>query len=274
VASSTASWTIVQYADGPSSDAFTDQQTGDKEGDIVGNASNPSLYKMFDDNGTVNVHTDGTLSFRVRIAAEANPPGFQGAFYVGMDVNNDSVVDLFAGAINKGSVSIVGFFAPGTGLNISPSTTTIETTTPLYSEAISPTNYNWQGVTTGVSGNDPAATTNDADAGGKQDFFLSIALPFNRAVAALSATFPGFNDQSPMSFIAATSQNPNSLNQDLNAVNGSLDSSNSFRDLGAVTRMYSSSGTAALPEPTSEGLLIGSALLAIAGRPKRRNGWA
>jgi hypothetical protein len=265
VVSSTDNWTVIQYPNGPSTDAFTDQQTGDKEGDIVGNSLNPSLYKMFDDNGTVNVHTDGTLSFRVRIAAEANPPGFQGAFYVGMDVNNDGAVDLFAGAINKGSVSIVGYFTP-TGTANSPGGSNINDSTPFYSEAITATNYNWQGVTTGVAGNDPSATTNDVDGGGKQDFFLSLALPFNQAVAALNALLPGFNDLSSMTFIAATSQNANSINQDLNMVNGNITSTSSFKNLGAVSLLYSSIGTAAIPEPTSAGLLLGGALVALARR--------
>lgn len=244
------------YPSGAASDPFRDQQTGDLEGDIVGTAANPSLYKAFDDGGTPDNHTDGSIGLRVRIAGESNPPGFTGAFYVGLDANGDGKIDLFIGALTGGSTATVGLFAPGTGANNSPSTTSIQTKSPLYSETISTSNYNWQGVTLGASGNDPTATTNDVDGGGQQDFFLSIVLPFNQVVAALNSLgFSGVTDQTAMSFIAATSQNTNSLNQDLNGVNGGLSSSSTFAQLGGLTLPYSSSGALPIPEPSSIGLL-------------------
>src|ERR1700746_3782438 len=73
VTSPTTNWTPVTYASG-NSDPSTDQQTGSEEGDIVGNTTHPAFYTAFGDAGTPSL-TDGTIGFRGRLGADANPAG-------------------------------------------------------------------------------------------------------------------------------------------------------------------------------------------------------
>src|SRR5204863_3091912 len=103
-------------------DPTNDQQTGQGDADIVGNALNPGLYSNFD--GTY-------MYYRVRLGAtdlKSGLPDFSSeVFWVGLDANHDGALDLFIGVDNSGSNQNLTFQATGPGLNNSPSTTTIVT---------------------------------------------------------------------------------------------------------------------------------------------------
>lgn len=254
IASPTTTWTPVLYANN-NPDPSKDQQTGSAEGDIVGNALNPSVYTTFGNAGTPSL-TDGTLAFRIRIGADMSPGGFKTALFVGIDGNSDGALDLFLGINNSGAANTIGIWDPGSGLNVSPSTTTL-VSTPLVSYAMTAANYSWTQVT---ATNDPKATSFDLDAGGptEPDFFLSYSIPFADIVAQLAANgIVGFNENSTMSYVVATATQANSLNQDLNGVAGSVNSSLTWSQLGVQSNAMTPAGVAVVPEMESAFGIIG-----------------
>lgn len=267
VASSTTNWTAITYT-GSNPDPSSDQQTGGGEGDIVGNLSHPSAYTTFGNAGTPSL-TDGTIGFRVRVGADSNPPGFDGALMVGIDANRDGALDLFIGVNNSGSQAIVAIWNPGTGLNISPSTTTIGNT-PLVSYVQTATNYSYTAVTLSI---DPSVgTATDINADGKNDYFLTFSVPFMDVVAQLAARgITGFTEDTPLSYVVATSTQGNSLNQDLNGVPKTYDTNASWATLGANSNTISSSGVYAVPEPGTATLLLSAAACGVLrSRPRKR----
>src|SRR6266571_2187471 len=94
IGDSTTTWTPILYPNNNNPDPSNDQQTGSEEGDIVGNVAHPSVYTIFANAGTPSL-TDGTLAFRIRVGADANPPGFKGAAFIGIDANGNGSLDLF-----------------------------------------------------------------------------------------------------------------------------------------------------------------------------------
>ena len=98
--SSTTAWTKISYTGTQQCDYFSDQQTGNKASDLVGNAANGAFYTHFDDAGTPSL-TDGTLSFRTRLsqAKSSSDVTFDYTLFVGMDVNLDEALDLFVRTI-------------------------------------------------------------------------------------------------------------------------------------------------------------------------------
>jgi hypothetical protein len=244
--SPTTLWTAVAYPNNNYPDPFSDQQTGGKESDIVGTTNTPSFYKRFDDGGTPANLTDGQLAFRLRLAQQDNPPGFTGAAFVGIDGNADGALDIFVGVNNQGSGNKVGIWDAGPGLNISPSTTTMASS-PRFSYTPTTANYDWSAVSLTL---DPGATTLDVDGGGKTDYFLTWIVPFADVVSALAANgVAGFNQNTAMALVSATATQDNSLNQDLNGVAGSVNSSLTWTQLGAATFPYSADGIQPVPEP-------------------------
>ena len=63
------------------------------------------------------------------------------------------------------------------------------------------------------------------------------------------------NENTPLRSIAATSQQQNSLNQDLNGIGKTFDSSATWSQLGGFTNTMNATGVAAVPEPSAS--LIG-----------------
>lgn len=250
-ASVTTDWTAILYPSSPVvPDPSSDQQTGSKESDIVGNSSHPALFARFYNGGTPSL-TDGQLAFRLRLAEEANPPGYSGAAFIGINGNTDAALDLFIGVNNSGSTAHVGIWRAGSGANISPSTTSI-VTPPMFSYALTAANYSWTPVNATI---DPSAQTFDVDNGGLTDRFLSFVVPFADVVSSMALVgVANFNENSIVTYVAATATQANSLNQDLNGVNGGVNSSSTWAVLGALSTAYSSS-LAQVPEPTSLMLL-------------------
>jgi hypothetical protein len=227
----TTSWNVIRYGGNPSTDPSTDQQTGSAEGDIVGNSTHASAYVMFDNAGTPST-TDGNLLFRVRLGADANPAGFQFAFMVGLITDRSAGrIDLFLGVNNSGSGNHIGIFNPGTGLNVSPNTTTI-VSPALVSYTQTAANYHWGAVTPTL---DPVATNFDLDGGGNVDHFLSFSVPFSTIVAQLAAKGITADENTAFSYVIATSTQGNSLNQDLMGVGAGYSTSATWASLGVLS---------------------------------------
>ena len=244
VTSPTNNWTVVPTID---LDPGKDQQTGQTDADLVGIVADPGFYTGFD--GT-------NIYFRVRLGSvsDSHTNAFKNTFWIGIDANGDGALDLFIGVDNQGSTTSIGFFAPGTGANNSPSTTTIQNANPTYQIAETATNYNYQLVNNTL---DPTLTNADLDADGNTDVFLSIAVPFFGAsgTATLQGALAGLaslsvTQNTGFSYITATSTQTNSLNQDIGGINGQVNSSLTYQQLGAISPKITGSGVV-IPEPGS-----------------------
>jgi large repetitive protein len=237
--SPTTQWVPILYGNGNYPDPSADQQTGSAESDIVGNVSEPSLYMQYN---------SGYLGFRLRVGADVSPAGFKGDAFVGLDANGGAALNLFIGVDNSGSPNQLGIWDPGAGLNTSPSTTSI-VSTPIFSYTETATDYGFTPVNATIN---PGATNFDLNADGKPDQFLTFYVPFTNIVSALAAKgITGFTTNSPMQLVAATATQPNSLNEDLNGVNGGINSSLTWSQLGGITLSYSPDGVAPIPEPSA-----------------------
>lgn len=255
--SSTESWAIILYSPGNVPDAFADQQAGSFEGDFVGNTNHPSFYTAFDNGDTPDIYTDGQIAFRFRMAGDKNPTGFNGCAFVGMDLDRNGSLDVFAGINNSGSHDMLGlWWADGSA--ISPNTTALAKT-PTFSYAETADNYSWMAVS---SLKNPSGTLTDVDGGGNPDFYLSFVVPFSDFITMVKNNgFADFNDRAIVTYMAATATQPNNLNQDINGLNGGVSSPLSWASLGVLSLEIPVHGATPLPIPEPSSLV----LLAIAG---------
>ncbi len=255
-------WTVL----GGTYDYLADQQTGQPAGDIVGVGANQGFFTTFNPNGAVS-HTDGTLGFRLRLDAAggpANKPAFDRVAWVGLDANADAVLDAFIGLGLQGSAEVLGIFAPGNSANTSPNTTSINSR-PVTEYALTSANYNYRPVNYLTDG----GTTNDVTASttGDPDYYVSFMVPFADVVSFLTGRSIAVTDQSPLRYVVATSTQLNSLNQDLGGVNGGVNSSLSWGQLGGFSSFVDASGT---PIPEPEPLALALAATGVLAACRRR----
>ena len=266
VTSPTTEWTTILYP-GTFSDYPLDVQATSIDLDIVGDGDNPGFYSRFDNGGTDTLGTDGWLGFRLRLAGDQSPLGFSGQAWVGADVDGNGSLDIFIGT----NASTISIHDAGTGANTSPSTTSIESTA-VWSTAATADLYDWSPVSVSL---DPPITHFDIDNDNKPDtdHFLTFVVPFAELVAAVETLtgLTAFNDASSLAYVAATASQGQTLNSDLNAVDGGVNSSISWTDLGGITPTLGVDGEPyAVPEPSLAALLLGLASLGIFVVRKRR----
>ncbi|WP_367874271.1 hypothetical protein [Luteolibacter sp. Populi] len=248
-------------------DYLADQQTGQPAGDIVGVGNNAGFFTTFNDNGSASA-TDGTLGFRLRLdAAGGNDknPSFDRVAWVGVDADGNGSVDAFLGLGNQGNSSSLGIYAPGSSANTSPNTTSIAASAS-FSYAIGASNYNYRAVdylTDGGTSNDATTATS-----GDADYYLSFLVPFNDLVSYLATKNINISDQSPLRYVVATSTQHNSLNQDLGGVNGGINSTSTWTELGGFSQTTNAMGTV-VPEPSA--FAIGASLLLLGALRRRRD---
>ena len=247
-------WVAVPYTTSP--DFADDQLTGANEADLVGDMSNPALFTAFDDAGTPSL-TDGTIAFRLRFGADENPLGFKHVGLVGIDVDQNQSVDILIVVDNKGGSPEIAIRRV-TGAGTSPSTTGINRSSGIvYSQNAS--NYSWLSV----SAVDPGLPA-DLDGDGN-DYYLSFSVPFADLVAQVNAlAIPGFGGLTQITevlFVAGSSTNSNSVNQDWSGPNGGTNWSQPWASVGGFSQPMT------IPEPGTAALLaLGTALLAHVGR--------
>lgn len=244
-------------------DPAQDEQTGISESDIVGDLATAALYWQFDDGGTMDT-ADGSIGFRVRLAAESQAQGFGAFFVIGIDADLDGAIDIFVGVANRGNPDAIAIFDPGTGANTGPSTTSLMTPA-LQTFVETSLNYDWSPVTDTI---DPGVTTLDFDMQGDNDYFLTFVVSFNAIVTELAATGITLTDETQLQFIAATSNQANALNQDLGGIDGGINSSATWAALGGFSEVITASGLFT-PEPGT-GWLLTSGLLGLAAARRRR----
>ena len=233
-------------------DYSADQQTGQASADIVGAGTNYGFLMSFDDNGDTS-STDGDLAFRIRFndaGDKQNPPNFKNVVWVGIDADLNGSIDVFLGldAPSNGGTPTLSIRDSGTAANTSPSTTSISSSS-FWSTAATSTNYNYRAV----DFNSDGGTTNDAGGDTNPDFYVSFMVPFQQVVNFLNTQSISITDHSPLRYIVATSQQTNSLNQDLGGVNGEIGSTTTWEALGGF-----SNTVALVPEPSSGLLAFGS----------------
>lgn len=258
IASPTNLWKEIVYP-GTTSDFVTDEQAKSIDRDLVGDADHAAFFTRFDDNSTEADRTDGEIAFRMRMAGDQPPPGFGGQMWIGADIDANGSLDIFIGAND----SLISIHSAGTDLNISPNTTSVEATPFWSTPAVPGDNYLWTEVTPAL---DPDATNFDIDAvkKGSPDYFLTFKLSFNAFVVAVNTITPltDFDDTAPLAYVAATASQGQTLNADLNGVDGGVNSSISWVDLDAISPQISVDGEIFnAPEPSATGLAIAGACL-------------
>lgn len=260
---SSSSWISL----GDNFDFSGDQGTGIPASDIVGNGVNPGFYTSFDDAGTPSL-TDGFVAFRVRLNTAGNGGAFTGNVWFGIDADMSGSIDAFIGVGTQGQSTTLGIHDAGTGLNTSPNTTSIASLTPLYTFAAVPTpsasaNFNYRAVTAADGG---AQSVVDYGGDGNPDYYLSCIVSFNSLVNFITANTinpqtsqPVFNAQNPFNqnslvrYVVTTSNQRNTLNQDIGGIGDTEDRSQTWVQLGGF------SNTVTVPEVSSTLLaLIGS----------------
>ncbi len=276
ISSPTTDWVAVPYGPTLLGDPQGDHQTGQGEADIVGSTGNvatslSSFYFKYVSGGTP---TTGTIYYRVRVGGDQSPVGFKSVLLIGLDANKDGKLDLFMGIDNSGQNNGIYMWRPGTGLNISPSTTTVQTKTPIKKYTETAANYYFNSVTSTSStagvALDPTADTaarQDFNSATGTDYLISFSVPFADLVAALSAQGIAFNSNSPITYVMGTSTQANAFNQDLNGVSGGTSSTLTWGALGVLTQPINSSGTVvnSAPVNTVSGSRTANGSLAVSG---------
>jgi hypothetical protein len=242
---------------GVAKDPQGDSQAGAADTDIVGNLTHGSMYTAFDDNSTTSP-LDDTLLFRIRIDNPTALDRFAGVIVVGIDANNDGRIDIFISVDGRSNGQVVRILEPGTGLNISPNTTT---TSPLPVGWL-PNNgiYPFTGVNYSVV---PITQQTDShwdgvwDIGGdgNADVFVSWRVSMTDLATVLAKPSPvdrngiygprgpagiaGFDQNTPVRYVSFTQTQTGPINGDLNGVGASYDRNATFQSLGAATALMS-----------------------------------
>ena len=278
----TNEWNPIQYP-GTTSDFAGDEQATSVDADLIGNETYAAVYSNYYDGGTASSvnNTDGELGFRVRLAGDKPTTGFSEVLWLGLTLQGvgDSLgtdIDIFVGYNAAGNT--IGVYSPGIGDNVSPSTTTIDSTNEkstvpgeFWTIPETTANYNWSEVTS--IDTLPAGDENldGSTAGGRNniDHLLTFIVPIsflNEAILDIKGV--EFTDETAFGIVAATSKNLNTLNQDLNGVDGDINSGTTWENLNAISPLMTSDGTA-VPEPATTALLLGIASFFILGVRKR-----
>jgi hypothetical protein len=118
---------------------------------------------------------------------------------------------------------------------------------------------------------DPTSLNFDLNADGRTDQFLTFFVPFADVASALATQNINFTTNSVMGLMAATATQPNSLNEDLNGVNGGINSGLTWAQIGGTSLAYTPTSVGpvnpvSVPEPlggTLCSVLGGMALLQL-----------
>lgn len=241
-----SSFTQVLQPNGtPLTDFLADQQTGQGQDDF-------SVNGFFINYGTLSTNEFAQI-IRIRLNEFDAKSGFTGNLRIGIDANLDGSVDLFYGIKGFGTAANRGivFQNPtntGSTFNVSPSTTSLGN--PYGTIALTTTNYSY------VSVND-----------GSTDAYLTFAIPFASLQNVLATAGYQVTEASFVRFIAFTSTQDNSINQDLYGTQGitntlRFDQNGGFTD---IRNFYN----APVPEPSTYGaVLMGLLILGFIAKKK------
>ena len=237
--------------------------------DLTGFGTMPLFYMKYDDGTTPGDTSDDEVAFRFRADHAVNNQGeFDGYIWIGLDVDSDNDIDAFMMLVGKNGAYSMDVYDAGSGGNISPNTTSID------SGSIIP-------VTTGFSFNHSlitvidTASTADLDADGDPDYLITYSVNFNALATALNnqtltGTLPvanistlnagaGMTINTPFQLVVASAQNANTLNGDIGGYDDKVD------DLTisyAIQGAFSGSLSFSNPEPVVTADTAASLILA------------
>jgi hypothetical protein len=234
------------------SDPTIDQQTGQTADDLVGSATTPGFFIRF---GQIN--GVDSVAFRLmenKLYTQGGNTNFTGQVSVGLDTDGDGGLDIVLTAIGKNSNNGINYQAPGTGLNNSPSTTSLAN--PVLMSAFTSSNFDYQAVNSTLY---PNWTQIGSDPDASLTFALSFA-SLNNALTTLGEST--ITTSTLLRFIAFTSTQTNAINQDLYGPNGITDAT-TFSASGAFTEFTDITGRPVpeLPTAVLTGGLLGVGLL-------------
>lgn len=276
----TSTWMPIVYP-GVTSDFFADEQATSTESDLVGNPTYAAVYTKYYDGGTDRSvdNTDGQLAFRVRMGGEKNPVGYSSVLWFGLAIegigDSGGVTDLDVFLGYDSGTDTIGVHGAGGQANTSPNTTSIvfNATASGFTIAADPTNYLWAPVSAIDAGLSAADYNLDGSTKGGQnneDHFLTVIFPINLIATAVSSLAGGaFTDETAFGVVAATATQTNSLNQDLNGVDGGTNSAISWDNLNAISPLMDSTGSP-VPEPAHVAALLGLVVLGWSVCRRRR----
>jgi hypothetical protein len=272
--------------DGYLFDPNNDQQTGQSDSDFAGNSTLPSFFIQF---GQIN----GVQMVAFRVIFNEYDANIANGTYtgnpvnvrVGLDVNRDGKLDIYVGPNFQSGAKAVTFQLPGTGANISPSTTS--TSSAFYpdtnlatlgggaSPLFNANNFNYQQLSTANANTLYPGWTTQPEASNKvnADGMMSWAVPvadLNLAIAEAAAhnarqttnpnpgLLPGttITAESFILWVAFTATQNNSVNQD---AYGITKNENQDTRWNAFTSYMNGSGNP-IPEPSAYGALLGFGL--------------
>lgn len=217
-------------------DFLADQQTGQGEDDFSVNG----FYSAYS-----NVNGVQTQLMRFNFNSIARKTTFTGNVRVGVDADGDGDVDLFYGVSSSGNTNAIVFQNPGTGLNVSPSTTTLGTA--YGSIPLTASNYNYR--------------ISDMDL---TDGMLTFSMPFATLQSTLNALGFTVDENTLMRFIAFTSTQSNAINQDLYGSSGISGSVRFDAPGGGFTEFENFYGQRrVVPEPSTYGAIFMGALISF-----------
>ena len=261
-------------------DLGQDQQAADSI-DLLGNENNPLMYMKYDDYGTPDNQSDDELSLRFRVDKVRKNGAYDGFLWIGMDVDRDGDLDVFLTlqpSQAKGKYDL-DLYNAGTGLNNSPSSTSIANSASLVTLT---DNVDFRMIPVLTVDGGPT----DLDADGDPDEFVSIRFSFQRfadvanekpitdpgvATPKKIATInnnEGLTKDTPLRFVVASAQQANALNGDIGGYKKGDNTDISYADKGAFsTPLYlGDPGATVPPDPVPDHITLSGPSSVMAGQ--------
>ncbi len=234
---------------GTAFDPGRDQQAQKATTDLIGDATHGVLYGAYDDKGTTS-DSDDEVGYRIRIGGPDSAGSFSSVILIGVDADLNGDIDLFITIEDEENG--IKLWNPGSGANTSPNTTTTSYGGREFSLAGS---YDFSLV---AESNDPDWDTNtDLNSYNGPDYFVTFKIPFADIKAELAEDVTGnpggiaITKDSPMQYVLGTSTQTNAFNSDIGGINGDINSSLTYEELGAFSPIVSFSNM--FPVITSDG---------------------
>jgi hypothetical protein len=277
---------VAKPSGGIMTDPFNDQQTGQRQSDIMSFTAGTSVYVSGSSTATTTssdvagfLMKSGTISgdstntymmFRIRFQDSNQCKDYQGSYVMlGADLNNDGKPDIFFGVNSTNTTPSLDFLKPGTGANTSPSTTSSASYTTTASLTLNkttgsaPITFNYAAT--------PAGDNYTGTSGlSVQNMYLTFAISYANLQQAIrdmgtvnGTNFSTFtvNSGTAFSFMVFTSQQDNAFNQDLYGGAITSTSTSTWSSLGAFSTQLTASGH---PVPELSTIAQTGALLLVA----------
>lgn len=245
-------------SDGYLYDPVSDSQTGLLHADFVSSAGSPGFFIK-----TFAVAGVDYLAFR--IVLDALPTNSNFYIRMGLDADLNGSVDLFFGPTFSGStLQDISFVAPGSGLNISPNTTTVDPTPVL---TITPANAYFASATLASNGAlYPGWTQQNSTVDGVMSFAVPVS-SINQALGLVGSSATIAAD-SLLRWVAFTANQQNSVNQDAYGLGNTKDKTTAGITYASFSQIMDSAGNP-IPEPSAYGLFFGAGLVGFLSLRRR-----